>query len=144
MGLIPSSSAFDSYQYQVVFVGLDNAGKTTALYRLKRQRLILASPTVGFNCEKYCANGRGFILWDLCGKEGVRHLWQTYIRHASLVIFVVDASDHSRMDEARTELDHIFHITSQDVPIILLFNKQDLPTAQPAHKVFNFSDRLRV
>ena len=38
--------------YHVVMIGLDSAGKTTILYRLKFDQYVSAAPTIGFNCEK--------------------------------------------------------------------------------------------
>ena len=38
--------------YHVVMIGLDGAGKTTALYRLKFDQYVNTVPTVGFNCER--------------------------------------------------------------------------------------------
>ncbi|XP_063594295.1 ADP-ribosylation factor-like protein 4C [Penaeus indicus] len=36
----------------VVMLGLDSAGKTTALYRLKFDQYLNTVPTIGFNCER--------------------------------------------------------------------------------------------
>ena len=36
----------------IVMIGLDGAGKTTMLYRIKFNQYINAVPTIGFNCEK--------------------------------------------------------------------------------------------
>ena len=36
----------------VLLCGLDNAGKTTALYRMKYNQYCETIPTIGFNCEK--------------------------------------------------------------------------------------------
>ena len=33
-------------------IGLDSAGKTTVLYRLKFNQYMNTAPTIGFNCEK--------------------------------------------------------------------------------------------
>ena len=38
--------------YQCAILGLDTAGKTTVLYRLKFDQYVNAAPTIGFNCEK--------------------------------------------------------------------------------------------
>lgn len=51
MGII-ISTIFDTSLHRVVLLGLDGAGKTTVLYRLKWQEIVLPPPTVGFNCEK--------------------------------------------------------------------------------------------
>ena len=40
----------------ITMVGLDSAGKTTALYRLKFGQYINTLPTIGFNCEKVKLN----------------------------------------------------------------------------------------
>lgn len=38
--------------YHCAILGLDTAGKTTVLYRLKFDQYVNAAPTIGFNCEK--------------------------------------------------------------------------------------------
>jgi hypothetical protein len=38
--------------YHCAILGLDTAGKTTVLYRLKFDQYVNATPTIGFNCEK--------------------------------------------------------------------------------------------
>ena len=38
--------------FHCAMIGLDSAGKTTTLYRLKFNQYMSASPTIGFNCEK--------------------------------------------------------------------------------------------
>lgn len=42
----------------IVMLGLDSAGKTTALYRLKFDQYLNTVPTIGFNCEKVCIYSR--------------------------------------------------------------------------------------
>lgn len=41
---------------RVLLLGLDNAGKTTTLYRLKVQSGVSTVPTIGFNVESYLLN----------------------------------------------------------------------------------------
>lgn len=41
----------------IAMLGLDSAGKTTALYRLKLDQYLNTVTTIGFNCEKVnCCN----------------------------------------------------------------------------------------
>ena len=42
--------------YYCAILGLDTAGKTTVLYRLKFDQYVNAAPTIGFNCEKVRLN----------------------------------------------------------------------------------------
>ena len=38
--------------YHCAMIGLDSAGKTTVLYRLKFKQYVNTAPTIGFNTEK--------------------------------------------------------------------------------------------
>lgn len=49
----------------VVMLGLDSAGKTTALYRLKFDQYLNTVPTIGFNCEKVGVLGVLLIIFVL-------------------------------------------------------------------------------
>ena len=120
----------------VVVIGLDSAGKSTVLYRLKFDQYVNTVPTVGFNYEKIKgttgkAKGVTFMIWDVGGQDKVRPLWKSYTRSTDGIVFVVDSSNIERMDEARVEL---FRITKSpemsSVPILILANKQDLPEAK--------------
>lgn len=117
---------------RVLFVGLDGSGKTTITYRLKHGKVDETEiiPTIGFNCE--CVEYRKMILsiWDLGGPADTRSFWRLYYPESQAVVFVVDSSDVDRMDEAREELHRM--LTEHDLwdaPLLVLANKQDLPTA---------------
>ena len=40
------------YNVHKMYVGLDGAGKTTALYMMKLDQFLNTVPTIGFNCER--------------------------------------------------------------------------------------------
>eukprot|EP00933_Yihiella_yeosuensis_P012185 TRINITY_DN12035_c0_g1_i1.p1 TRINITY_DN12035_c0_g1~~TRINITY_DN12035_c0_g1_i1.p1 ORF type:complete len:187 (-),score=35.06 TRINITY_DN12035_c0_g1_i1:447-932(-) len=118
-------------------VGLDAAGKTTILYKLKLGQVVTTIPTVGFNVEVFEYKNISFTVWDMGGQESVRRYWQTYYCHSTQgIIFVVDSSDHDRIDDARVELTTMLDHDSMHDAILLVFaNKQDLPNAMPAEEV---------
>ncbi|OXA56983.1 ADP-ribosylation factor-like protein 4C [Folsomia candida] len=127
--------------HHVVMVGLDSAGKTTALYRLKLDSYLNTVPTIGFNCERVKGT-RGksknvnFVVWDVGGQEKLRPLWRSYTRHTDAIIFVLDSLDLERFEEAKVEL--VRTVRSHDnlgVPLLLLANKQDLPGAKEPHEI---------
>lgn len=69
----------------IAMLGLDSAGKTTALYRLKLDQYLNTVTTIGFNCEKVRgslgkAKGVQFLVWDVGGQEKLRPLWRSYTR----------------------------------------------------------------
>eukprot|EP00743_Colponemidia_sp_Colp-15_P003718 GILK01004012.1.p1 GENE.GILK01004012.1~~GILK01004012.1.p1 ORF type:complete len:189 (-),score=17.14 GILK01004012.1:230-796(-) len=118
-------------QHPVIMVGLDAAGKTTLLYRLKLGKSISTIATMGFNVEHFSHSGVSFAVWDVGGQKRLRTLWPHYVQLAEAMIFVVDSSDVERMMEARDELDYILSSPeAQNIKALLvLANKQDLADA---------------
>jgi len=121
--------------YHVVMIGLDGAGKTTALYRMKVEQYVHTVPTIGFNCERVRGSlgksrGLTFLVWDVGGQEKVRPLWRSYTRGTDGIIFMLDSADRETLEEARLEL--LRTMQYQDnihTPLLVLANKQDLPGA---------------
>ncbi|WMV36497.1 hypothetical protein MTR67_029882 [Solanum verrucosum] len=68
MGLVFSrlfSSLFGNKEARILVLGLDNAGKTTILYRLQMGEVVSTIPTIGFNVETVQYNNIKFQVWDL-------------------------------------------------------------------------------
>ena len=77
-----------------------------------------------------------FDLWDVGGLERTRPLWRSYTRNTDLIFFVLDSADSERLDEAKLELQSVIKLTEKfDVPIIVIANKQDLPSAVSLDKI---------
>ena len=132
MGLALSSlsSWFYGGQYKVVMVGLDNAGKTTILYRLNLGDVITTTPTVGSNVEEVTHRSVRFQVWDLGGQDKLRKVWSTYYVGAHAVVLVIDSMDRERLPLVRDEL---AAITANDelrrAVLLVLANKQDVQGA---------------
>ena len=52
-------------------VGLDAAGKTTILYKLKLGEVVTTIPTIGFNVESVVYKNINFSVWDVGGQDKV-------------------------------------------------------------------------
>lgn len=180
-----ASSLYTQYtkreQYNILILGLDNAGKTTFLEHLKllypssttdstqkkkaettdtpttldviKSKRIL--PTVGQNTttikfqssiESHLASQFKNInlkFWDLGGQRSLRNMWSRYYKSCHGIIFIIDSTDTERFQECYETLTQIAHDESWsgpngpesgnvdllNVPILMLANKQDLPTA---------------
>ena len=124
-------TSFSDRPSQILMVGLDAAGKTTVLYKLKMNETIATIPTIGFNVETVKpVKNVSFTVWDVGGQDKIRPLWRHYFSGAQGLIYVVDSSDRSRFDEAKNELDWILDSDEMvGVPLVILANKQDLPRA---------------
>mmetsp|Transcript_62312 Transcript_62312/g.148774 ORF Transcript_62312/g.148774 Transcript_62312/m.148774 type:complete len:196 (-) Transcript_62312:144-731(-) len=122
---------------RLLMVGLDAAGKTTILYRLKLDQIVTTLPTVGFNVETVEYKNLRLTVWDLGGQEKIRRkLWRQYYFGTQGVIFVVDSSDQERIEDAQEELQSMLKDDDlAEAPLLVYANKQDLPEAMDSNEV---------
>jgi ADP-ribosylation factor 6 len=92
---------FGSREMRLLMLGLDAAGKTSALrfllttafispnsslfsvssailYKLKLNQDVTTIPTVGFNVETVTYKNVKFNVWDVGGQDKIRPLWRHY------------------------------------------------------------------
>lgn len=117
---------------KIVIVGLNNAGKTTILYRLNLGTVVTTEPTVGSNVEEVRHKGLLFQVWDVGGQESLRATWTTYLQATDAIIFVVDSNDEETMMLAKMELYNVLlHENARNAVVLVLANKQDVQGAVP-------------
>lgn len=63
---------FGATPARIVMLGLDNAGKTTVLYKLKLGEVVTTIPTIGFNVETVVYKNISFTVWDVGGQTKIR------------------------------------------------------------------------
>lgn len=123
-------------------VGLDAAGKTTILYKLKLGEVVTTIPTIGFNVETVEYKTISFTVWDVGGQNKIRALWRHYYQNTQGVIFVIDSNDRERIEDAREELQKMLNEDELRDAVLLVFaNKQDLPNAMTAAEI---TDKLQL
>jgi ADP-ribosylation factor related protein 1 len=143
----------------VLLIGLDHAGKTTFLEKIKSKfgnspglPPDKIPPTVGMNLAKISHKGYTVVIWDLGGQQKMRSIWDRYYDEADCVVFIVDSADMGRFEEAKLAYDSVRDndILSR-VPLLTIANKQDLPGAlTPGDLAMNFypvqdaAERARV
>jgi len=78
MGLA-ASKLFEMLNFKqptrVLMLGLDAAGKTCTLYKLKLGEVVTSIPTVGFNVETVQYRNLSMTIWDVGGQDKIRTLW---------------------------------------------------------------------
>jgi small GTP-binding protein len=154
---------------RILILGLDAAGKTTMLYRMKvRVLLRLASsclhawphtmplvsrtlaqlgevvttiPTIGFNVEQVKHRNVDLVVWDVGGRDKIRPLWRHYYHNTSAIIYVVDSNDRERLEHAKEEIEQNMSEDELRGAIRLIFaNKQDLPNAASVQEISDALD----
>jgi len=125
-----------SKEMRILMVGLDAAGKTTILYKLKLGEVVTTIPTIGFNVETVEYKNISFTVWDVGGQDKIRTLWRHYYQNTDGLIFVVDSNDQDRFDDAKQELHKMLGEDELRDAVVLVFaNKQDLPKAKTAAEI---------
>ncbi|KAJ6669898.1 hypothetical protein lerEdw1_000447 [Lerista edwardsae] len=136
-------------EIRVVTLGLDGAGKTTILFKLKQDEFMQPIPTignnviewsfppnVGFNVETVEYKNLKFTIWDVGGKHKLRPLWKHYYLNTQAVVFVIDSSHRDRVSEAHSELAKLLTEKELRDALLLIFaNKQDVAGALSVEEI---------
>lgn len=128
---------------KILIVGLDCAGKSTILYRMKLGKVVEVVPTIGFNIETIKYKNINFYVWDIgrCALRIIPH----YYENTQGLIFVVDSSDPDRISIAKEELMGILDTDEmKDCPLLVFANKIDAKKMSVAEIVDNLGlNRIR-
>lgn len=116
---------------KILFLGLDNAGKTTLLKMLKSEKLGQYEPTEYPNVEEIVIGSLTITTIDMGGHVVARRVWQKYFTDdVTGIVFIVDAANSSRFEEARAELNDVLKSDEvANLPVLILGNKIDKNTA---------------
>lgn len=97
-------------ELRVLFIGLDNAGKTTLCARiLSRLNVNIAPndtlvPTIGVEAHIAKLSNYVYKVFDMGGSGHFRSLWQLYASEATHIVLVIDGSDKDRFFCIRDEI----------------------------------------
>ena len=121
--------------FKIIILGIQNAGKTTILYRLSLGQLVQTTPTIGSNVEEISYNNVKLQAWDLGGQESTRSVWDVYFANTDAIIYVIDTHD-TNYEESKNQFYKLLENEALKNTIILIYaNKQDLSGAKRVNDI---------
>ena len=84
----------------IVFLWLDNAGKSASLHVLKTDRVTQTRPTIRPHLEELKMGNLVLTTFDLAGNETARRIWKDYFPAVNSILFLNDSVDVKRFLEA--------------------------------------------
>nr|CAB3222879.1 ADP-ribosylation factor-like protein 15 [Phallusia mammillata] len=123
--------------FEVICIGVTNAGKSTLLSVLTHENSDTVVPTMGFLMKDIRLPNITVKVKELGGGDNIRTYWHRYYNNAQGVIFVIDGScNHDRLEDTRLELHQALkHPDLHTLPWLILCNKQDLDGTSTDAKV---------
>jgi ADP-ribosylation factor protein 1 len=123
---------------KVLCLGLDGAGKTSLLHKLKLGECVHPAPTSGCNVESLVLpNNVNVDFQEIGGGRANRPLIPLYLSgEIHVVVWVVDSSDRGRFAESRVELERLLQLDEMTATyMVVAATKQDIPGAASAEEV---------
>ncbi|KAI0566512.1 ADP-ribosylation factor [Gracilaria domingensis] len=123
-------------EIRVLVLGLDNAGKTTIMKRLKGEDVRSVSPTLGFDINTLEFDKYKLNMWDVGGQQTIRTYWRNYFEQTDGIVWVVDSADVARLSDCREELEKLLmEERLAGASLLVLANKQDLSGALSTEQI---------
>ena len=113
--------AVSASERTLIMLGGDGAGKSTLVAAMRGGDVSKVTPTVGFDPHKCVLDGAPLRLFDVGGGQKIRGIWKCYYMEVHAAVFVIDAADPARFDEARALLHEAYaHETLAGKPLLAL------------------------
>ena len=123
---------------RLLVLGLDNAGKSTLLTVLLRNEVAPTAPTHQPVTDEIKVGYLKLRAVDMGGHEIARRMWLQYSHEADGIVYIVDAVDRERFQEAALELHKLLAAAAlpAGAPVLILANKVDLPHAAQHEELY--------
>ena len=116
-------------EIKVLFIGLDGAGKTSIITKLKgleRGERSEIFPTAFLNCARITFNNKKFNCIEVSGLKRYRKVWKNFYNEVDGIIFVIDGTDVGSMHLIKGLINDLDNNLEKNIPVVFMVNKQDI------------------
>ncbi|MFX1255461.1 MAG: ADP-ribosylation factor-like protein [Promethearchaeota archaeon] len=141
LGKIFSRASSKSKEAKLVLLGSSGAGKTTLVRYLETGKPVDGDPktTLGIDIRRtpIVLDGWSFKAIDVGGQEIYQKtFWLLGVEQADAVIYVIDGTtkfseSNDLWETSVFQFDYMLSLVDNDVPLLILINKQDLKELSP-------------
>ncbi|KAJ3444275.1 adp-ribosylation factor [Anaeramoeba flamelloides] len=124
-------------------IGLDSAGKTTILYKLKLGEIRTWIPTIGLTAETLWYKKTRLSCFDVGGSGRIYPPLETHFGNINSLIYVIDSANHESfsIEENKKQIHYFFNLEKlKSLPILIFANKQDLPNSMNPQEIIETFD----
>jgi len=130
----------DQQSFKIAWLGLDGAGKSALLNRIKFGEYCDFKSSVGLSIETINFQGHLLENYDFAGTKILREKWFQEVRpeiQPDLIAFIVDSNLEKLAEaEAANFLEYIASVDSlQGIPVVVVANKQDVQAAMEPSEI---------
>lgn len=126
----PSPSSSSKYKFKVCIIGNSSVGKTSLIYRAKKNAFVQTLTTVGYDViklyfklpnEEICE----LHLWDTCGQETYQAVNSIFYKDVTVGVLVYSITNKNSLEELTSWLNALRTHTYPDIKVYVLGNKAD-------------------
>ena len=123
-------------KYKLIFIGLDNSGKTNLFNYLVNKKVGNTLPTNIPIMEKILYNNKYLNIYDMGGHINGRKLWNEYYS-VDGIVYLIDALDYNRFSESQKIFTETMSNIPNNIPVLVIGNKIDVPSARSESEIYN-------
>lgn len=129
----------------ILFLGLDNAGKTTLVNKLKSNTNHVYMPTLNPSTTELQIGNLKAKIMDVGGHKAARMFWKKFCIDIDGIVFIVDTADEEKYLEVQQAWESVLEF-EKEAPILVLMNKVDHKkhTAQSAELDTAFKEQIQA
>ena len=116
-------------EIKVLFIGLDGAGKTSIITKLKDIQpgeIVEIYPTAFINCARVIVNNKRFNCVEISGLKRYRNVWKNFYNEVDGIIFVIDGTDVGRMHVIKSLIQDLDKNLEKNISVVFMVNKSDI------------------
>lgn len=142
----------DTNERRILLLGLEGSGKTSLMNQATASNsdgvsyVVPPTPTHGFAVYRLGNGQYTYNVWEIGGAEDTKQYWNNFLQDTDLLLFMVDASsDLHKLSVAVSTFKQLLGDSRIDnVPILVLANKQDAPNALRPEKITEALDLISI